>query len=239
MVAAAVVAGPGVSKAAEQTESLPVVAPAVKSLAVFKNGLGFVFKSAETPLKDGWARMDQLPPAALGALWIGTTSKSSPVTDVITVKEKVTTEADSVSLAELLAANAGRQVAITYVAGSNTKTADGVLLAAPAARKAEENEIAAPGQPDARFGWRSPPITAQPEIVLLRENNPPGAKSVLLALNLNSIQSVEIIGDANLRGQIERGAGAHENSCRGRAFPCGNHTGLSRKRNRLEPKLPN
>ena len=37
-------------------------------MAAFKNGLAFVFKSADTPLKDGWARMGQLPPAALGTL---------------------------------------------------------------------------------------------------------------------------------------------------------------------------
>jgi hypothetical protein len=57
-VAAAMIAGAGLSYADDQTGALPLVAPTVKSLAAFKNGLAFVFKSADTPLKDGWARMD-------------------------------------------------------------------------------------------------------------------------------------------------------------------------------------
>jgi hypothetical protein len=203
-VIAATIASANIAKADDPAEALPVVAPKVKSLAAFKNGLAFVFKSAETPLKNGWARMDQLPPAALGTLWIGTTSKSGPVTDVIAYKEKAAIDADSVSLAELLAANVGRQASITYLAGSNPKTADGVLLASPAARKPDENEISPLGQPDPRYGWRPGPQVMQPEIVLLRGTKAGGAEPVLLALNLNAIQSVEISGDASLRTKVER-----------------------------------
>src|SRR6266571_3762976 len=75
-------------------EELPLVTPKVKALAAFKNGLGFVFKAAETPLSDGRARLDQVPSAALGTLWIGTTSKAGPVTDVIAYREKVFEERD-------------------------------------------------------------------------------------------------------------------------------------------------
>ncbi|MGA2540349.1 MAG: hypothetical protein ABSG78_02170 [Verrucomicrobiota bacterium] len=203
LVAVAMMAGANFSQADDKTEALPVVAPKVKSLAAFKNGLAFVFKSADTPLKDGWARMDQLPPAALGTLWIGSTSKSGPVTDVIAYKEKVASDAESVSLTELLAANTGRQVSITYLAGANPKTADGVLLAAPAAHKPDENEIAPSGQPAYPSGWRPGPEPARPEIVLLRGTKAGGAQSVLLALNLSSIQSVEIAGDASLHTKLE------------------------------------
>jgi hypothetical protein len=197
LVAAAVIAGAGFSNADDPTGALPVVAPKVKSLAAFKNGLAFVFKSADTPLKDGWARMDQLPPAALGSLWIGTTAGSGPVTEVIACKEKVASDADSVSLAELLAANAGRQVSITYLAGANSRTVAGLLLAAPATRQTNENEIAPTGP--SPYAYRPAPEPVRPEIVLLR-----GGESLLIALNLSTIQSVEIAGGANLRTKIER-----------------------------------
>ncbi|HTA31055.1 MAG TPA: hypothetical protein VK731_11255 [Candidatus Cybelea sp.] len=201
----AIIAGANITHADDNAESLPVVAPKVKSLAAFKNGVAFVFKSAETPLKNGWTRMDQLPPAALGTLWIGTTSKSGPVTDVVAYKEKVAIDADSVSLPELLAANAGRQVSITYVAGANSKTVDGVLLSSPTPHKPDENEITPVGQPSPyASGWRPPLEPANAEIVLLRGTKAGGAESTLLALNLNSIQSVEISGDANPRTKLER-----------------------------------
>src|ERR1700722_2305399 len=92
-VAVTLLASANFSRADDKSEALPLFVPKVKSLAAFKNGLAFVFKTAETPLKDGWARMDQLPPAALGSLWIGTTSKSGPVTDIIAYKEKAAIDA--------------------------------------------------------------------------------------------------------------------------------------------------
>ena len=48
--------------AQENDELLPLLKPKVKTIAAFKNGLGFVFKAGETKLKDGWARMDESPP---------------------------------------------------------------------------------------------------------------------------------------------------------------------------------
>ena len=51
---------------------LPKLETKVKTVACFKNGLGFVFSSGKTPLADGWADMAETPPAALGTLWIGT-----------------------------------------------------------------------------------------------------------------------------------------------------------------------
>jgi hypothetical protein len=203
-VSVSLIAGAGLSNADDQSGALPVVALKVKSLAVFKNGLGFVFKTADTPLKNGWARMDQLPPAALGSLWIGTTAESGPVTDVIAYKEKVASDADSLNLTELLAANVGRRASITYLAGANSKTADGMLLAAPAARKADENEVGPPLQPAYVSSLRPASEPVRPEIVLLRDTKAGGAESVLLALNLSSIQSVEIYGDSKLTTKIER-----------------------------------
>lgn len=193
----------GICRGADQPDALPVVAPKVKSVAVFKNGLAFVFKTADASLKDGWVRMDELPPATLGSLWIGTTSSTNPVTDVIAYKEKTTTDADSLNLAELLAANAGRQVSITYLSGANPRTVEGTLLPAATRRKLDENKILETRQQGYQYGWQPPTVTT-PEMVLLRSTRTGSSERVVLALNLSSIQSVEIIGDANLHTGLER-----------------------------------
>lgn len=44
--------------------------PAVKSVAVFKNGLGFFMREGDVRLRDGWCAAAQVPPAAFGTLAI-------------------------------------------------------------------------------------------------------------------------------------------------------------------------
>jgi len=44
--------------------------PKVKSVAVFKNGLGFFNRQADVSLRDGWCQSGQIPPAAFGTLAI-------------------------------------------------------------------------------------------------------------------------------------------------------------------------
>ena len=44
--------------------------PRIRSVAVFKNGLGFFMREGETQLRDGWCVTEQVPPAAFGTLAI-------------------------------------------------------------------------------------------------------------------------------------------------------------------------
>jgi len=44
--------------------------PSVKSVAVFKNGLGFFMREGEVRLRDGWCVAAEVPPAAFGTLAI-------------------------------------------------------------------------------------------------------------------------------------------------------------------------
>ncbi len=44
--------------------------PRTKSVAVFKNGLGFFLREGEAKLRDGWCLADELPPASFGTLGI-------------------------------------------------------------------------------------------------------------------------------------------------------------------------
>ena len=74
------------------------------------------------------ARMDELPPATLGTLYFGTTSKSGPVTEVVASKAKVVKDTEAISMEELLAANVGHAVRLTCAFGSEARSFEGKLL---------------------------------------------------------------------------------------------------------------
>ncbi len=188
------------AQAQESDELLPLLKPKVKTIAAFKNGLGFVFKAGETKLKDGWARMDELPPAALGTLWIGTTSKAGVVTDVISYKQKVTDEVEAITQAELLSANVGKRLVLTYYAGGEVRRVEGTLLSAPLDRKPDET-VLSPAVA-AASGWRPPTEASRSEIVLLRVATNDTVK--ILSLNKSSIQSLELADGSELKTKIEK-----------------------------------
>jgi len=186
---------------ASAQDDLPIVKPEVKTLAAFKNGLGFVFKSGNVRLKDGWARMDELPAASLGSLWFGTTSKTGPVTDVISYRQKVAESAEAVTLAELLSANVGKSVAITCFMGNASTRVEGTLLSVPADRQPDESPWPAVRLSD----YAAVPPTLEPargEIVLIRTKT--GDKSLILAVNKSTIQSVELLDSQELNSKIEK-----------------------------------
>ena len=185
-----------------QDEALPVVKPKVKTVAAFKNGLAFVLKAGETPLKGGWARMDQLPPAVLGSLWIGTTSKSGQVTDVIAYMEKVSEDAEAINMNEMLAANVGRRV-ILYLSGAIPKT-EGTLLSVPAERKPDEAALTAPNPPPYASAWRPGAEPAHAEIIILRTTNTVTRKPVCLAIPKSSVQSLELLDEPSLNTKVEK-----------------------------------
>ncbi len=93
----------------------PKLKTSVKTLAAFKNGLGFVFRTGQTNLDKGWARMDEIPPAALGTLWIGTTTPGARVQEVRSFKDKTEEDVDPTNISELLEANNGRKVRLTVL----------------------------------------------------------------------------------------------------------------------------
>jgi hypothetical protein len=190
------------SNASGQDEALPVVKPKVKTVAAFKNGLAFVLKAGETPLKGGWTRMDQLPPAALGSLWIGTTSKTGPVTDVIAYKEKVSESADAISMSEMLEANVGRRVILTFLAGTIPKTVEGTLLSVPVERKPDENALSDPGPlPYPSYGRPGvEPLRA--EIVVMQTTNTTTGNPVCLTIPKNLIQTMELLDKPNLNTKV-------------------------------------
>ncbi len=59
---------PAASQPAGKPENPMVWQPRTKSVAVFKNGLGFFMREGKTSLHRGWCTGGEVPPAALGAL---------------------------------------------------------------------------------------------------------------------------------------------------------------------------
>ena len=56
--------------AAEDTENPHLWKPRTRSVAVFKNGLGFFMREGEVQVRDGWCLARHIPPATFGSLAI-------------------------------------------------------------------------------------------------------------------------------------------------------------------------
>lgn len=191
--------------AADQDDDLPVLKTDIKTVAAFKNGLGFVFRSGETKLKDGWAMMDQIPAAALGTLWIGTTSKSGPVEEVISSKRKVQREYDAVNLAELLEANVGREVAITYAVGGTSPAGVVIGTIVAVAKDRKPDDLGPFTSDDPSRNYRLSLDATAGQVVLLKIQR--GGAERILAINKSSILSVDLPTDSSsLKTKIEREA---------------------------------
>lgn len=104
---------------AAQCAELPKLETKVKTLAAFKNGLGFAFRSGNTSLADGWVDMNEIPPASLGTLWIGTTNPLRRVEEVVSYKATNENAKDAQTVAELIDLNVGKTIGLTYWSGGS------------------------------------------------------------------------------------------------------------------------
>jgi hypothetical protein len=100
-------------------DAISVLETKVKTVAAFKNGLAFVFRSGKATLADGWVDMNELPPAALGTMWIGTTNPLERVEEVVSYKRTDENAKDVQSLAELVDLNVGKTIGLTYYCGGS------------------------------------------------------------------------------------------------------------------------
>jgi hypothetical protein len=93
-------------------DQLPVINTEVKSVAVFKNGLGFFMREGKCQPKDGRAITKWAPNAALGSLWISSFDKDNSIEEITALKEDYTNETEAASIEDLLKANTGKKVNI-------------------------------------------------------------------------------------------------------------------------------
>lgn len=124
--------------------------PDVRSVAVFKNGMGFYIRDGEVKLRDGWCVAGAVPPAVFGTLAIYSLNEEQ-VVDVVGAGPGETVEfdgkdgpADLTGKLARLRASKGLRVALTYKHGDQTLTAAGVLT-----EVANEDALASSKSPNA------------------------------------------------------------------------------------------
>jgi len=179
------------SMAADDTP--PVVKPSIKTIAAFKNGLGFVFKSGNAELKNGWTALEELPNAALGMLWIGTTSTAGRVEEVVSYKGKVSKEADSLTVPQILAANVGQKVTLTY--GNYTAAPTeitGTILSVPDDRQPEVADLISSGYTRSNDDPRG-------YVVVIKLDS-----GEVVALNKSDVRAVRLPAGAVLKTKLSR-----------------------------------
>lgn len=142
-----------ISWAQEKNSDLPVLKTKVKTIAVFKNGIGFVYRSGQTQLKNGWAKMDAIPQAALGTLWFGSNDLANPIEQVLSYQDEVKEDLIAVDFAGILSANIGKAVTIFYNSGNNGRSQiyKGNIVSVPIAEKKSDIANTASSTIDMRY----------------------------------------------------------------------------------------
>jgi hypothetical protein len=117
-----------------ESENPHVWRPQTRSVAVFKNGLGFFMREGNVQLRDGWCLAGQVPPAAFGTLAIYALDDRQAVDIVgsgpgeIVQFDDRDTAADIHSKRGRLEASQGLKVELTYEHKGRQRTAAGTLL---------------------------------------------------------------------------------------------------------------
>lgn len=172
------------SFASTQENSLPVLKAKTKTVAVFKNGLGFFTREGLSELKDGWAVTEHVPPSSLGSVWVSSLDKDSRLAEVIGFREDVRKAAEAISIEELLEANIGEKVNITY--GDN-KTIEGAIKSVPKTREPEKADLI---PTDYTRNIYDPRLQPKPGLIVVIDT---GSSEVVL--NKASITKVEFNGE--------------------------------------------
>lgn len=115
----------------EKDDPLPILKTKPKTLAIFKNGLGFFIREGEVELHENWAVTKYVPQAALGSLWIGSLDKDAQLEEVIGFFEDVKSEGEAITLQELLHANVGKKAKIT----AHNQIIEGIIKSIPENRE--------------------------------------------------------------------------------------------------------
>lgn len=131
-----------------------------KSIAAFKNGLGYFVREGEARLSDGWATYDGIPPAALGTFWVGSNKPGVTIERLVASEEEVVKPVPAISISEMLSANVGKDVVLQL----GDKTVRGKLIAAPEDRKPAADQPPPQNRP---YGYVQPPSPTPSSIIVV------------------------------------------------------------------------
>jgi hypothetical protein len=132
-MAAVMLAATAAFAAADEDTNPHLWQPRVRSVAVFKNGLGFFLREGQVALRDGWCVSGQVPPAAFGTLAIFAHDEDRMV-DVVGSGQGEVVEFDGADAPDTEAARRARltsakdlNVELSYAKGTRTLKAAGKL----------------------------------------------------------------------------------------------------------------
>ena len=99
---------------AGEVADAPAPLPKTVAVAAFKNGLAFVLRQGEIPLTSGTARISPIPSATLGTLWLAPVNPEARIDEIVAYRYNAPTQRPIQTIGEILRANAGKTVTITY-----------------------------------------------------------------------------------------------------------------------------
>lgn len=179
---------PSVAPFAAETADSPSPLPKTVAVAAFKNGLAFVLRQGEIPLSAGTGRIAPIPNATLGTLWLSPGSPEAKLDEVVAYRFNIAGERVIPSIGEILQANAGKTVTITYQMKEYTGEIAGLEDSPGDAAKA-------PIDPDLSRGVAP---GSRKDYLLLKVDKR------LLAFPLGGISMASLPDDAVLREHMER-----------------------------------
>ena len=176
-----------------ESPEAPQELPKTIAVAAFKNGLAFVVRQGMIHLQSGFGRITSIPNATLGTLWLAPGESGSSLDEVLAYHYNVGAQRNMVSLEEVLLANAGKTVTVTY----NNKDYTGEIVGL---RDPDSNSTNATAQPSPELAANVPVITppAKPQYLLLRVDKK------LIALPVNSISNAVLPDDTIFTEKFEQ-----------------------------------
>ena len=105
---------PAVALFAGENADRPSPLPKTVAVAAFKNGLAFVVRQGEISLAAGTGRIAPIPNATLGTLWLSPGTAEARIDEVVAYRYSIAGERTIASIGEVLQANAGKTVTISY-----------------------------------------------------------------------------------------------------------------------------
>jgi hypothetical protein len=179
---------PAVAPFAAETADPPSPLPKTVSVAAFKNGVAFVLRQGDISLSAGTGSIAHIPQATLGTLWLSPGTPEARLDEVVAYRYNIAGERNIASIGEILEANAGKTVTISYQMKEYTGEIVGL-------RESQGDSIKISEAPDST---RDPASTPRENYLLLRVDKR------LLAFPLGGISMASLPDDVVLRERMER-----------------------------------
>jgi hypothetical protein len=179
---------PGAGAGAEP----PALKTRLVSVALFKNGLGFVTRAAELPAGAGTVLIEGLPAPAHGTFWVYAQGATTSIRDLVAFERETVERLEAISVPEMIEANVGQTV--------DVRLGEKEIVRAKVVSVAADRGLDSPRPAPTRAGYDpgtylSPPQAAS--LVILQSGGG------TMAVNRNAVMQISSASGA-LKTSIER-----------------------------------